>query len=87
VFLNILAAHRDQNRVDVATSSKLTIGTGDQDDRVALASASNMTAIVLDVSEIAVARHRYRMCVLTLYPNCLCKGAYGLAKRVAWRLI
>jgi hypothetical protein len=58
VFLNFLAAHRDRDCVEAATSSKLTIGTGDQDDVVALALASNMTATDLHVSEIAVARHR-----------------------------
>jgi hypothetical protein len=44
VSFNFLAAHRDRNSVDVATSSELTIGTGDQDDAVALAFAGNMTA-------------------------------------------
>ena len=58
MFLIFLAAHRDRDYVEAATSSKLTIGTGDQDDAVALALASNMTATELDVSEIAVARHR-----------------------------
>jgi hypothetical protein len=55
-FLNFLTAYRDPNHV--ATSSKLTIGTGDQDDAIALALASDMTATELDVSEIAVLRHR-----------------------------
>ena len=58
VFLIFLDAYRDRECVGAATSSKLTIGTGDQDDAVALAFASNMTATDLDVSEIAVARHR-----------------------------
>src|SRR6516162_6575076 len=58
VFLIFLAAYRDRNYVGAATSSKLTIGTGDQDDAIALALASNMSATDLDVSEIAVARHR-----------------------------
>ena len=58
VFLIFLAAYRDRNYVEAATSSKLTIGTGDQDDAIALALASNMTATDLDVSEIAVPRHR-----------------------------
>jgi hypothetical protein len=58
VFLIFLAGYRDRDYVEAATSSKLTIGTGDQDDAVVLALASNMTATNLDVSEIAVARHR-----------------------------
>jgi hypothetical protein len=58
VFLTFLAAYRDRNYVGAATSSKLAIGTGDQDDAIALALASNMSAIELDVSKIAVARHR-----------------------------
>ena len=58
VFLIFLAAYRDRNYVGAATSSKLTIGTGDQDDAIAFALASNMTATDLDVSEIAVSRHR-----------------------------
>jgi hypothetical protein len=37
VFLIFLAAYRDRNHVEAATSSKLTIGTGDQDDAIALA--------------------------------------------------
>jgi hypothetical protein len=53
-----LAAYRDRNHVGAATNSKLTIGTGDQDDTIALALASNMSATDLDVSEIAVTRHR-----------------------------
>jgi hypothetical protein len=39
VFLIFLAAYRDRDYVKVATSSKLTIGTGDQDNAVALALA------------------------------------------------
>jgi hypothetical protein len=39
VFLIFLAAYRDRNYVEAATSSKLTIGTGDQDDAIALALA------------------------------------------------
>jgi hypothetical protein len=53
VFLIFLAAYRDRYYVGAATSSKLTIGTGDQDDAIALTLASNMTATDLDVSEIA----------------------------------
>jgi hypothetical protein len=34
VFLIFLAAYRDRNYVGAATSSKLTIGTGDQDDAI-----------------------------------------------------
>jgi hypothetical protein len=63
VFLIFLAAYRDRNHVETATSSKLTSGTGDQDDAIALALASNMTTTDLDVSEIAVARHRCQMYV------------------------
>ena len=58
VFLIFLAAYRDRNYVGAATSCKLTSGTGDQDDAIAFAVASNMTATDLDVSEIAVSRHR-----------------------------
>jgi hypothetical protein len=58
VFLIFLAAYRDRDCVEAATSSKLTIGTGDQDDAVALARASDMTATELDVSKFAVTRHR-----------------------------
>jgi hypothetical protein len=58
VFLNFFAAHSDRNCVGVATNSKLAIGTGDQDDAIALAFAGNMSATNLDVSEIAVASHR-----------------------------
>jgi hypothetical protein len=58
MFLIFLAAYRDRNHAAAATSSKLTTGTGDQDDAIALALASNMTATELDVSEIAVPRHR-----------------------------
>ncbi len=58
MFLIFLAAYRDRDYVEAATSSKLTIGTGDQDDAVALARASNMTATELDVSKFAVTRHR-----------------------------
>ena len=36
VFLIFRAAYRDRNYVEAATGSKLTIGTGDQDDAVAL---------------------------------------------------
>jgi hypothetical protein len=39
-----LAAYRDRNCVEAATSNKLTIGTGDQDDAITLAFAGNMTA-------------------------------------------
>jgi len=58
VFLIFLAAYRDRNHVETATSNKLTSGTGDQVDAIALALASNMTATDLDVSEMAVPRHR-----------------------------
>jgi len=58
VFPIFLAAYRDRDHVEAATSSKLTIGTGDQDDAIALAPASNVTATDLEVSEIAVPRHR-----------------------------
>jgi hypothetical protein len=61
VFLIFLTAYRDRNHVEAATSSKLTIGTGDQDDAIALALASNMTGTDLDVSEIAVPRHRCQL--------------------------
>lgn len=57
MFLDLLAAYRDRNCVEFATNSKLTTGTGDQDDAVAIALDSNMTATDLDVSEIAVARY------------------------------
>jgi len=53
-----LVAYGDRDQVEGASSGKLTIGTGDQDDAITLASASNMTATKLDVSEIAVTRHR-----------------------------
>jgi FixJ family two-component response regulator len=58
VFLIFLAAYRDRDCVEAATNSKLTIGTGDQDNAVVLALASNMTATELDVSKSAVTRHR-----------------------------
>ena len=58
VFLIFLAGYRNRNSVEAATSSKPTIGAGDQDDAIALALASNMTATDLDVSKIAVSRHR-----------------------------
>ena len=67
VFLIFLAAYHDRNYVEAATSSKLTMGTGDQDDAIALVLASNMTATDLDVSEIAAARHGANgWCILTL---------------------
>jgi hypothetical protein len=77
VFLIFLAAYRDRDYVDAATSSKLTIGTGDQDDAVVIALASNMTATQLDVSELAVTRvtDARRMCVLTLYSIWPCKAS------------
>jgi hypothetical protein len=43
VFRIVLDAYRDGDHVEAATSSKLTIGTGDQDDAIALAPASNTT--------------------------------------------
>lgn len=58
MFLIFVAAYRDRHYREAATSSKLAIGTGDQDDVVALAFASNMTATDLHISKIAVARHR-----------------------------
>src|SRR5262249_33384001 len=58
VFLIALDAYRDRDHVDAANSGKLTIVTGDQDDAIPLAPASNMTATDLEVSEIAVHRHR-----------------------------
>src|SRR6516165_5960006 len=54
----VLAAYRDRDHVEATTSRKLTIGTSDQDDAIALAPGSNMTATDLEVSEIAVHRHR-----------------------------
>jgi hypothetical protein len=66
VFLIFLTAYRDRNYVEAATSSKATIGTGDQDDAIALALASNVTATNLDVSEIAVPRHRCQRLVHSL---------------------
>ena len=67
VFLIFLAAYHDRNYVEAATSSKLTMGTGDQDDAIALVLASNMTATDLDVSEIAVPSHGANgWCILTL---------------------
>jgi hypothetical protein len=56
VFLNFLAADRDRNCVEVATNSELTTGAGDQDDAVALALDSNVTATALDVGKLAVSR-------------------------------
>jgi hypothetical protein len=56
VFLDFFAAHGDRNCVEVATNSKLVIGTGDQDDAIALAFAGYMSATY--VGEIAVACHR-----------------------------
>ena len=58
MFLIVLDAYRDCDHVVAATSGKLTIGTGDQDDAIALAPASNVTATDLEVSEIAIPRHR-----------------------------
>jgi hypothetical protein len=64
VFLIFLAAYRDRDYVEAATSGKLTIGTGDQDDAIALALAGNMTATDLDVSAhtsgIGDERRRFR---------------------------
>jgi hypothetical protein len=56
-------AHRDRDYVVRATSGKQTIGTRDQHNAIALALASNMAASDLDVSEIAVARHRHQTSV------------------------
>jgi len=58
MFLNFLAAYRHRDLVGAATGDKLTTGTGDHNNAIALALASNMTASDLDVSEIAVPRHR-----------------------------
>jgi hypothetical protein len=58
VFLNFPATYRDRHHVGAATGGKLTTGTGDHNNAIAFALASNMTAADLDVSEIAVARHR-----------------------------
>ena len=58
MFLFFLATYRDRNYVGAATSCKLTSGTGDQDDAIAFAVASNMTATDLDVSKVAVPRYR-----------------------------
>jgi len=58
MFLIFLAAYRDRDHVEAATSGKLTTGTADQDDAVTLALASNIIAPDLDVGEIAVPRHR-----------------------------
>ena len=58
VFLIVLAGYRDCDHVAGATSSKLTTGTGDQNDAIALALASNMTATDLDVSKVGVPRYR-----------------------------
>ena len=66
VFLIFLAAYRDRDHVEATASGKLTIGTGDQDDAIALALASNMTTTDLDVSEIAVPRHRCQRLVRSL---------------------
>ena len=54
MFLIFFAAYRDRNYVGAATSSKLTTGTGDQDDAIAVALASNMTAPDLDLSLIHI---------------------------------
>jgi len=44
VFFIVLDAYRDRDHVEAATSSKLTIGTGNQDDAIALAPANNVSA-------------------------------------------
>src|SRR5215472_7683375 len=59
-FLILLAAYRDRDHVEAATGSKLTTGTGDHNNAIALAPASDMSAPNLHVSEIAVVRHRYQ---------------------------
>jgi hypothetical protein len=75
VFLIFLAAYRDPDYFASATSGKLTIGTGDQDDVIALTFASDMTANDLDVSEIAIARHRCQMHVRShIHSICRCKA-------------
>ena len=66
MFLIFFAAYRDRDYVWAAASSKLTTGTGDQDDAIALALASNMTATDLDVSEITVPPHRCHRLALTI---------------------
>jgi hypothetical protein len=58
-------AHRDRDYVARATSGKQTIGTRDQHNAIALGLASNMAASDLDVSEIAVARHRPNVCAFS----------------------
>jgi hypothetical protein len=54
----LLSANCDSNLVKVATNGQLTIGTGNQDDAVALAPDGNVTATAFDVSELTVSRHR-----------------------------
>jgi hypothetical protein len=58
MFLNFLAAYRDRDFVGAATGDKLTTGTSHNNNAIALALASNMTTSDLDVSEIAIPRHR-----------------------------
>jgi hypothetical protein len=58
VVLIFLAAYRDRHHVGAATGGKLTTGTGDHNNAIALALARNVTAPDLDVSEIAIPRHR-----------------------------
>ncbi len=59
VFLDLLSANCDSNCVKViATHGKLTIGTGNQDDAVALALDGNVTATAFDVRELTVSRVR-----------------------------
>jgi hypothetical protein len=58
VFLNLFSANCDSNCVKVAANGKLTIGTGNQDDAVALALDGNVTATAFDVSEITVNCYR-----------------------------
>jgi organic hydroperoxide reductase OsmC/OhrA len=65
MLLNLLTAYRDRNHIEAATSSKLTTGTGDQDDAIALALASNITATGLHVSKSpSLVTDARRMCVL-----------------------
>ena len=75
MFLIFLTAHRDRDCVEAATGIKLTIGIGEQDDAVALALASNMTATELDVSKSAVIVTEARcLCVLTFNPSAAVKA-------------
>ena len=84
MLLIFVAAYRDHHYREAATSSKLTIGTPDQDDAVTLALASNMTATDLHVSKIVVARHR---CQTQAFSHSIPSARVDTEKRIAWRLI